>query len=91
MNALGNFQFNTSSIGKVSPYERLSGLKLAAKRDLRGGFGENAVATKAFTDSFMYPRADKQVALGAKGGPTGSVYMLSLPTSQVVTRDQFVL
>ena len=86
-----NLQPNASSVDKISPYEQFSGLKLDAKRDLRVGFGDYAVATNAMTDSSMGPRAGQFVALGGKGGPTGSVWMLSLRSNQVVTRDQFVL
>ena len=43
------------------------------------------------TDNSMGPRAGQFVALGGKGGPTGSVWMLSLRSNQVVTRDQFVI
>ena len=86
-----NLQPNASSVDKVSPYEQFSGLKLDAKRDLRVGFGDYAVATNATTDNSMGPRAGQFIALGGKGGPTGSVWMLSLRSNQVVTRDQFVL
>jgi hypothetical protein len=86
-----NLQPNASSVDKVSPYEQFSGLKLDAKRDLRVGFGDYAVATNAMTDNSMGPRAGQFIALGGKGGPTGSVWMLSLRSNQVVTRDQFVI
>ncbi len=43
------------------------------------------------TDNSMGPRAAKFVALGGKGGPTGSGWMLSLRLNQVVTPDQFVI
>jgi hypothetical protein len=86
-----NLQPNASSVDKVSPYEQFSGLKLDAKRDLRVGFGDYAVATNATTDSSMGPRAGQFIALGGKGGPTGSAWMLSLRSNQVVTRDQFIL
>ena len=86
-----NLQPNASSVDKVSPYEQFSGLKLDAKRDLRVGFGDYAIATNAMTDNSMGPRAGQFIALGGKGGPTGSVWMLSLRSNQVVTRDQFVI
>ena len=86
-----NLQPNASSVDKVSPYEQLSGIKLDAKRDLRVSFGDYAVATNAITDISMGPRAGQDIALEGKGGPTDSVWMLSLRSNQVVTRDQFVL
>jgi len=51
-----NLQPNASFIDKVSSYEQFSGLKIDAKRDLRIGFGDYAVATNATTDNSMGPR-----------------------------------
>ncbi len=58
-----NLQPNAFYVDKVSPYEQFSGLKLEAKRDLRVGFGNYAVATNAMTDSSMGPRAGEFIAL----------------------------
>jgi hypothetical protein len=88
---LVNLQPNASSVDKVSPCEQFSGLKLNAKRDLRVGFGVYAVATNVMMDNSMSPRAGQSIALGGKGGPTDNVWMLSLRSDQVATRDQFVL
>jgi hypothetical protein len=52
-----NLQPNASSVDKVSPYKQFSGLKLDAKRDLRVGFGDYAVATNVMTENSMGPRA----------------------------------
>jgi hypothetical protein len=52
-----NMQPNASSIDKVSPNEDLSGLKLEAKRDLRVGFVNYAVANNATTYISMGPNA----------------------------------
>ena len=86
-----NLQPGASSVDKVSPYEQFSGLKLDAKRDLRIAFGDYVLATTAETNNSMGPRCEPFIALGGKGNPTGSVWMLSLKTNKVVTRDQFVI
>jgi hypothetical protein len=86
-----NLQPNASSVDKLSPYEQFSGLKLDAKRDLRVAFGDYVIATAAETNNFMGPRCEPFVALGEKGNPTGSVWMLSLKINKVVTRDYFVI
>ena len=51
-----NFQPN-SSVDIVSPFEHFSGLKLEAKRDLRVGFVNYAVANNATTYISMGPNA----------------------------------
>ena len=86
-----NLQPSASSSDKVSPYEQFSGMKLDAKRDLRVAFGDYVLATPATTDNSMLPRAEPFIALGGKLNHTGSVWMLSLKTGKVVTRDQFVI
>jgi hypothetical protein len=63
-----NLHSNASFIDKVSPYEQFSGLKLDAKRNLRVGFGDYAVATNATTDNSMGSRAGQFIALGDKQG-----------------------
>ena len=85
-----NLQPSASSSDKVSPYEQFSGMKLDAKRDLRVAFGDYVLATPATTDNSMLPRAEPFIALGEKLNHTGSVWMLSLKTGKVVTRDQFL-
>jgi hypothetical protein len=66
-------------------------MKLDAKRDLRVAFGDYVLATPATTDNSTLPRADPLIALGGKLNHTWSVWMLSLKTGKVVTRDQFVI
>ncbi len=86
-----NLQPKASSLNKVSPYEQVSGLKLDAKRDMRVGFGDYAVATNATTDNSMGLRAGRFIALGGKGGPTDIVWMLNLRSIQVLTRYQLLI
>jgi len=52
-----NLQPNASSVDTANPFEQFSGLELDAKRDLRVGFGDYAIATNAVTDISMGPRA----------------------------------
>jgi hypothetical protein len=86
-----NLQPSATSVDKVSPFEQFSGLKLDAKRDLRVAFGDYVLATVAETDNSMRPRVEPCIALGGKLNLTGSVWMLSMKTYKVVTRDQFVI
>jgi hypothetical protein len=86
-----NLQSDATSVDKVSPYEKFYGLKLDAKRDLRVGFGDYAIATNAMTDDSMGPRTGQFIAFGGKGGPTGSVWLLNLRSNQVGTRNQLIL
>ena len=86
-----NLQPSATSTDNVSPFEQFSGLKLDAKRDLRVAFGDYVLATVAETDNSMLPRAEPCIALGGKLNPTGSVWMLSLKTYKIVTRDQFII
>jgi hypothetical protein len=57
-------QPSATSVDKVSPYERISGMKLDAKRDLRIALGDYVLATTAVTDNSMLPRAERCIALG---------------------------
>ena len=82
-----NLQPNASYVDKVSPYEQVYGLRLDAKRDLRVAFGDYVLATAAETTNSMGPRCEPFVALGGKRNSTGSVWMLSLKTNKVVTRE----
>jgi hypothetical protein len=66
-------------------------MKLYAKRDLRVAFGDYVLATPAVTENSMLPRAEPCVTLGGKINHTESVWMLSLRTGKIVTRDQFVI
>ena len=54
-------------------------------------FGDCVLATVAETDNSMRPRVEPCSALGGKLNLTGSVWMLSMKTYKVVTRDQFVI
>ncbi len=65
-------------------------VKLDAKHDLRVTFGDYVLATLAETNNSMAPRAEPLIALGSKGNPMCSVWMLSLKTNKVVIRDRFV-
>ena len=86
-----NLQPSATSVDKVSPYAQFSRMKLDAKRDLRVAFGDYVLATPAVTDNSMLPRAEPCIALGGKFNHTGSVWMLSLRTGKIVTRDQFMI
>ncbi len=50
-----------------------------------------AVTTLVVTDNSMLPRAEPCIALGGKFNHIGNVWMLSLRTDKIVTRDQFVI
>ncbi len=91
MHVFVNLQPSATSVDKVSPFEQFSGLKLDAKRDLRAAFGDYVLATVAETDNSMRPRVEPCIALGGKLNLTGSMWMLSMKTYKVVTRDQFVI
>ncbi len=62
-------------------------MKLDAKRDLRVAFGDYVLATPVVTDNSMLPRAKPYIALGGKFNHAGSVWMHSLRTGKIVTRD----
>jgi len=84
-----NLQPDASSTDRVSPHGQFFGMKLDAKRDLRVAFGDYVLATTTKTNNSMVPRTEPFIALGRKGIPPGSLWMLSLKTKKVVTRDQF--
>ena len=74
-----NLQPNASSTARVGPHDKFSGIKLDAKRDRRVAFGDYVLATTAYTNNSIAPRAEP-----------GNVWMLSLKTNNFVTREQFV-
>lgn len=84
-----NLQASANATDTVCPYEQFSGIKLDAKRDLRVAFGDFVMATPAETNNSMEPRSEPFIALGGKHNLTGSVWMLSLKTGKIVSRDQF--
>jgi hypothetical protein len=68
-----NLQHNAMSIDKVSPFEKLSGLKLVAKRELRVAFGDCVLATVIETDNSMLPRVETS-SISAASSSQWAVY-----------------
>ena len=75
----------------ISPYEKFSGMKFKASRDLRFGFGDYVQADLPTTDSSMKGRTHGCIAGVPLGNKSGSMRMYSLATGRLVMRTHLTV
>jgi hypothetical protein len=75
----------------LTPWEAFSGRKASGQRDFRAAFGDYVQCTVPCTDNSMLSRTDDGVVMLPTGNSTGSVKVLSLATSALITRDNFTI
>jgi hypothetical protein len=76
-----------------SPFERFTGRRVDARKDLKIAFGEyvEIPVTDNPTPNNMKPRTRGAIAIGPVGNAAGSVYFWVITTNRIVKRDSWTV